>query len=193
MGKAAGHAKITRSDAFLRAAMREHGAHVLRLAAVMTGSQADAEDIYQDVFVKLATFSGEFESEEHLHAWLLHVAANCCRDFRRSWWQKHTADFDELVLEPIDPASLTDNILAEESPTHISGYPYSAKDVVKAIIALPKKYRIVIFLTYYEGFSTAMIAQILAENPSTVRTRLQRARERLRTILEKQRSSHAEQ
>lgn len=91
--------RVTRDDVFLRAAMRDHGASVLRLALAQTGSRADAEDVYQDVFVALACSDTEFADADHLRAWLLRATLNRCRDLARSWWHRHAQSFDALGIE----------------------------------------------------------------------------------------------
>ena len=91
--------RVVRDDAFLRRAMRDHGASVLRLALAQTGSRADAEDVYQDVFVALACSDTEFADADHLRAWLLRATLNRCRDLARSWWHRHAQSFDALGLE----------------------------------------------------------------------------------------------
>ena len=92
-----------RPDAFIRQAMGAWGGSVWRLALAQTGSKEDAEDVYQDVFLRLAQSATEFSSQEHLKAWLLHVTVNCCNDLHRSpWHRKRAALGDDDVARLAD-------------------------------------------------------------------------------------------
>ena len=75
-----------RSDAFLCEAMEACGDAVYRLALCRMGSRADAEDVYQEVFLRLLRDTTDFRDEEHLKAWLIRVTLNRCSDLRRSAW-----------------------------------------------------------------------------------------------------------
>ena len=81
-------------EAFLKQAMADWGDAVYRLALGQTRSRADAEDVYQDVFLRLLDSGTAFESPEHLKAWLLRVTVNRCRDLARSGWQRRTVALD---------------------------------------------------------------------------------------------------
>ena len=161
---------VTRSDAFVRAAMREHGTSVLRLALSQTGSMADAEDVYQDVFVSLACGRASFESADHLHAWLLHVTLNRCRDLVRSWWHRKAQSLDALEFD-----------LPDDSQS--AGAPVDYAALWHAIRRLPKRDRALIHLRYVEEMSCVQISVVTGIKPSTVRTRLSRARQQLQTML----------
>ena len=153
-----------RSDAFLRRAMDAWGDTVYRVALAQTGSPSDADDVYQDVFMRLLEHTASFESDEHLKAWLLRVTINRCHDFARLSWNRRTGGLEQ---EHVDiPAS--DAFRA---------------DIWEVVGALPPDLRTTVHLHYAEGYSTEEIARIAGCKPSTVRTRLHRARERLRTTL----------
>ena len=81
-------------EAFLKQAMADWGDAVYRLALGQTRSRADAEDVYQDVFLRLLDSGTAFESPEHLKAWLLRVTVNRCRDLARSGWKRRTVALD---------------------------------------------------------------------------------------------------
>lgn len=83
-----------RSDAFLSDAMEQYGDAVYRLALCRLDSRADAEDVFQDVFLRLLRDTTVFRDGEHLKAWLLRVTVNCCNDLRRSAWFKRTAPLE---------------------------------------------------------------------------------------------------
>lgn len=154
-----------RSDAFLAQAMERHGDAVYRLALCRLGSRADAEDVFQEVFLRLLRDTTAFEDEEHLKAWLLHVTASRCSDLRRAAWFRHTAP-----LEALPDAAAPE------------GDDYAA--LWQAVAALPARLRAPVYLHYVEGYGTEEIARITGCKPATVRTRLHRARKQLKQILE---------
>lgn len=123
----------------------------------------DALDIMQEVFIRLYQTDTEFQSDEHMKAWLIRVAANLSKNFLRDNRRRQT----EVLTEDI---------------------PYFDKstdsDLLRMVLALPEKYRIPIHLHYYEGYQVSEIAQILEMPVSTVKVHLMRGREKLRGSLE---------
>lgn len=141
---------------------RQYAAAVYRLAYVRTGSQADAEDVMQEVFLHLIRAKPVFSSQEHAKAWLLRVAANCVSDLFRLPWRKREEPLDEETVVLAGPET---------------------GGVMEAVLSLPVRYRIPIHLHYYEGYSVAEIAEITGKSEGTVKTRLFRARSLLRDKL----------
>lgn len=141
---------------------RQYAPAVYRLAYARTGSRADAEDVMQEVFLRLVKAGPDFDSEEHAKAWLLRVASNCANDLFRLPWRRRE--------EPLD-----ENLSAPERPEEGS--------VTQAVLSLPARYRIPIHLYYYEGYSVAEIARTLGRSEGTVKSRLFRARDLLRNQL----------
>lgn len=141
---------------------RRYGPAVFRLAYARTGSRADAEDVMQEVFLRLLRARPEFSSEEHAKAWLLHVAANCANDLFRAPWRRREEPLAEGLSAPEEP---------------------ERGGVVEAVLALPPKYRAAVHLYYYEELSVEEIAEILGRRPGTVKSRLSRARALLRRYL----------
>jgi len=135
---------------------------IFRAALAIMGNKADAEDIIQDVFVKLIDKKPRFESSEHETAWLVRVTVNQCKSHFRSYWQKNTVP-------------LLDTYPARSEEQH---------DLIYAVTALAPKYRTVIHLFYYEGYATKEIAEITKQKESTVREQLTRARRLLKITLE---------
>lgn len=130
---------------------------VYRLAYARVGNKFDAEDILQTVFLKLCKENRAFDDCEHLKAWLLRVTINSSKNLLKSGWMRLTD-------------SLNDSITA---PKH------EVSEVYIEVSKLPIKYRTVIHLHYFEGYSCAEIAEITSTTEATVKTRLKRARERL--------------
>ena len=102
-----------REDAFLEDAMERYGDAVYRLALCRLGSRADAEDVYQDVFLRLLRDTTAFRDGEHLKAWLLRVTLHCCIDLRRSAWWKRTAPL-EAAADAAAPLGEEKTLVREE-------------------------------------------------------------------------------
>lgn len=137
---------------------------VFRVALNYLRNPADAEDITQTVFEKLLRERKAFESEEHIRNWLIRVAVNECKKLLRSPWRKVEAIEDYLTGVSFD------------NPAH--------SELYRAVMCLPKKYRIVIYLHYYEGYSTQEIGGIMKIPKNTVCSHLKRGRELLRKELQ---------
>ena len=150
-------------EAFARAA-REYGDTVYRVAYHALNSPQDAEDVMQTVLLRLYEREKDFESEEHVKHWLLRVAVNESRKVMRSFWRRTSVPLEEWH----ETAAPEDREKAE---------------ALEAVMALEPKYRVAIYLYYYEGLSVAETAAAMKANPSTVQTWLLRARERLRKEL----------
>jgi len=135
---------------------------VYRLAFARTGTKEDADEVYQEVFLRLLKKRPVFESEEHCKAWLLRVTVNCSNTLLTSLWKKRTVALEE------------DLPFQEEE----------SLELYRELSGLPQKYRDVIHLFYYEELPVAEMAKILRRKESTVRTQLTRARAMLKEILE---------
>ena len=150
-------------EVFARAA-RTWGDTIYRVAYHALGSPHDAEDVMQTVLLKLYEYKKEFESEEHMKHWILRVAVNESRRVLRSFWRRTSVPLEEWreTVAPEDPAKA---------------------EVLEAVMALEPKYRLAVYLYYYEGLSVAETAAAMRAKVSTVQTWLLRARARLRKEL----------
>ena len=140
------------------------GPRVYRLAFAQLRSKADAEDVFQEVFLRYVEKLPKFESPEHEKAWFLRVTLNCCRSLWRSAWHKRSAPLDENL-------------------------PFETRDqwgLHQELLRLPKKYRAVLHLFYWEDMSTAEIAKVTGSTPAAVRKQLERARGLMKERLEKE-------
>ncbi len=137
---------------------------VFRVALNYLKNPADAEDISQTVFEKLLREKKPFESDEHSKAWLIRVTVNECKKLLRSPWRRH---------EDIEDYART---LEFDGPKD--------RQLFRAVMALPYKYRVSIYLHYYEGYTTQEIGDLLALPKNTICTRLRRGRELLKNQLE---------
>jgi len=142
--------------------VEKHFDMIYKLALSQTKSRDMADDVVQEVFLRFLKSDKNFESDEHIKAWLIRVAINCSHNvFSNSWAQK--------------TAPLTEDIVFD---TEEKG------DVYYAVLELPQKYRAVIHLFYYEDMSIDEISKALGSNPSTVKSQLSRGRKMLRNMLE---------
>ena len=151
-------------EQLLRNAMEHHGAAVYRLALCRTQSVQDAEDVYQDVFLRLLGQDAANWGEEHLRAWLLRCAVNRCHDLHRFRLRRPALALADLPETGAEPNS-------------------GAAELWDAVARLPEKLRVPIHLYYAEGYSTEEIAGLLDIPAATVRTRLRRARRQLHDSL----------
>ena len=138
---------------------------VYRIALNWFGSVHDAQDAAQEVMLRLWKNTSGFEGDAHLRHWLVRVTINVCKDLSRAPWRLHSVP------------------LAQAPPQPCADEP-EAQAVVEEILRLPKKYRVPLYLYHYEGYSVREISALLKANPSTIRTRLSRARELLKHQLE---------
>ena len=146
-------------------AVRTYADMVYRLAVLNTNNEQEAEDAFQEVFLKLFRHKDSIQSEEHLKAWLIRVTVNQCRSMATSAWNRRTVSL-EAVAEAAAPQDDED---------------YS--EVYDAVKTLPDKYREVIHLFYYEQLPISQIAQLLGRNEATVKTHLARGRSLLKEKL----------
>lgn len=157
------------------AAIDKYADMVYRVAVGATGSREDAEDVFQEVFLRLVRFRSRLSTEEHLKAWLLRVTVNCAKKQQGSAWRRRVKYFDETVLE--ETADL--GVQREYERIENRDSPLAA-----ALERLPEGYRLIIDLFYYEQLSVAQIGKLLGLKESTVKSRLHRAREQLKHMLE---------
>ena len=140
-----------------------HIAMVYRVCMSYLKNRDDAEDAAADVFLRLWRSSKSFPTEEYEKAWLLRVTVNRCLD--------HLKKRDNLY------ESIDDHVLIQ------GGDPFPEDETLAAIMELPERYKAVIYMYYYEGYTSKEIAAILRKPPSTIRSHLQEARQYLKGVL----------
>ena len=141
---------------------------IYRLAYSFTKNVFDSNDITQNVLIKLYKHSEIFEeNDSNIKKWLIKVASNECKSLLLSSWKIKIFSFTEKE----------ENILSEDFPNN---------DILEAIFQLPKKYRIVIFLYYYENYKIKEISEILNISITNIQTILYRARKELKEILKEE-------
>jgi RNA polymerase sigma-70 factor (ECF subfamily) len=140
----------------------KHSNMIYRLCFVYLKNKFDAEDAYQDIFVKIFERAPEFLNDEHEKAWIIKVTSNHCKNILRY-------------------NAIKKHVLIDESIT--ASETINEDDTIKQILKLPLQYRSVLYLYYYEGYSSKEIAGILKKRDATIRTWLKRARERLKDLI----------
>ena len=144
--------------------VEEYADMVRRICFMHLKNRHDTEDVFQNVYLKYMLYQGSFESSQHEKAWFIRVTINACTD-----WLRNLSYRKWLPLE----------IIAEECGTKDS----SSGEILEAVLQLPEKYRNVIYLFYYEGYSAVEIAEILGRKENTIYTWLSRAKKILREQL----------
>ena len=147
------------------AAVERWGDMVWRLALVRTANVSDAEDVFQEVFLRYFRHEDRFDSDEHRKAWLIRCTVNRAKSLHASPWRRRTV--------PLETAAQI-------------GVEDEYREVYSAVLSLPAKYRAVIHLFYFEGLTTAEIAGHLGIAEGTVRSQLSRGRALLREALKEE-------
>lgn len=149
--------------------MNQYGDSLLRLCYLYLKDAALAQDAVQDTFVKAWKKLDTFEGRSSEKTWLFRIAVNTCRDYKKSRWLRFVdmrRSIDEIPL-PIQP---TDSVVQE---------------VYATVMALPEKYRMCVLLYYWQQMTLEEAADVLGISKSTVHHRLEKAKEMLKTELER--------
>lgn len=139
---------------------------VYRLCFSFLKNRTDAEDAVQSTFLKLFDSKKEFASPEHEKAWLIVVSSNICKSLLSHWWRKR------VDIEDYEPVAMPER--------------QDTRALYDAVLALPARCKTVVYLYYYEGYSTEEIAAMLRKPVSTVRNQLSDARKLLEKRLEEE-------
>ena len=153
-----------RSEEEVNMAVEKYSNMIRRMCMIHLKNYADTEDIFQKVFLKYVLSSVTFESEEHERAWFIRVTVNACKDLLKSFFRSRTVSLDELLEQPA--------ALSEDN-----------REVLEAVLALPEKYKDVVYLHYYEEYTAPEISKILGKNVNSVYTLLNRSRQILKEKL----------
>lgn len=154
-----------RSELEVNMAIERYADTVRRLCVVYLKNNADTEDVFQNVFFKYYLSSKNFESNEHEKAWFIRVTINACKDWLKSFFRRRTESIEEIAELPYES-------------------PQENKEVLEAVLSLPQKYRDVVYLHYFEGYTAPQISKILRKNVNTIYTLLTRSKALLRDKLE---------
>ena len=153
-----------RTDDCFEDVLEKYSDLIYRIAYMNVRVKADADDVFQQVWCIYLQKNKVFESEEHRKHWLINVAMKCCKKIQLSSWYKK-------------------NVFLEDFPLLKEEMPEKDYEVYCAVMSLPDKYRRVIYMYYYEGFTVDEISEITRIKPSTIRSQLKRGREILKEKL----------
>lgn len=138
---------------------------LLRIGRTWLGDLDDAKDICQTVLIKLLAHPRSFPDPDQERAWVVRIAVNECKNWKKSAWFRRRAPLDEGLTLAVENPEPEENSLLEQ------------------VMNLPAKYRQVIFLRYYEGYEVKEIAALLGRSPALVSTHLKRGKDKLRIML----------
>lgn len=141
--------------------------NIFRAAFSIVKNCADAEDMVQDTFLQYLRSDREFDSEEHIKAWLLRTAINKAKNLRMAFWHRNKVSLEDYLA----------TIPFENPMDH---------ELIDAVLSLPQKYRLVVHLYYYEDYSVREIAAVLTLSESAVKNRLLRGRQMLKNMLKEE-------
>lgn len=153
-----------RREAEINRAVEQYSDMIRRICLYHLKNIADADDMFQTVFLKYMLYEGDFDDAEHEKAWFIRVTINACKDYLKGWFRHRVLCLEELAE---DAASI----------------PPESHEVLDAVFALPAKYKDVIYLHYYEGYSAAEIGRLLGRRENTVYSLLARGRAMLKDKL----------
>ena len=156
--------------------MRTYGNDVLRMAYSYVKDYDTAEDIFQEVFIKVNAKLEEFRGESSIKTWILRITVNACKDYLKSAYNRRVTMFSEEEEENIPAADMVEEIERKQD----------GEKIREALLLLPEKYREVLVCLYFEERSVAEAAKVLGLSEGTVKSRLSRAREKFRVILERE-------
>ncbi|MCH5273567.1 MAG: sigma-70 family RNA polymerase sigma factor [Lachnospiraceae bacterium] len=160
----------------LEALMRTYGNDVLRMAYCYVKDYEAAEDIFQEVFIKVNAKADSFRGESTIKTWLLRITVNACKDYLKSAYRQRVTILSEEEEIKIPAADTIEKIEQKQD----------MKWVREALLKLPENYREVLVCLYFEERSVAETAKVLGISEGTVKSRLSRGRERFRKILEEE-------
>lgn len=155
-----------------RRLMEQYGNEVLRTAYMILKDRHRAEDAFQEVFIKVFRKYSGFKGESSEKTWLISITMNVCRDMLRSSWLKRVFPTDRIALQR-GGADIEERLIRKDE----------SKLLFESVMSLPEAFRETVVLYYYNGCDTAEIGRMLGTKEGTVRSRLHRARELLRTKL----------
>ncbi|NLL16615.1 MAG: RNA polymerase sigma factor [Clostridiales bacterium] len=156
---------LLRTDEELLEIYNRHVDTVYRVCYMYMKNKPDTEDMVQNTFIRLMRDKTVFQGDEHEKAWLIRTASNLCKDHLKSWWSQKTVGIDSATQLESEQA-------------------FTVDETLEKVLSLPQKLKTVVYLYYYEGYSTGEIARMLGKNESTVRGYLHKSRKLLKLNME---------
>ncbi len=161
-------------DFILEKMMIEYGNEMVRLAFSYVKDAEIAKDVVQNTFIKCYKNLDSFRFDAQIKTWLYRITINECKDYLKSWNYKmvQVKSFINETAKSILPS--TEKTVIDK---------YNNEEIKDTIFSLPKVYREVVYLYYYDSLKTEEIAEVLDIPVNTVKTRLRRAKQRLESMI----------
>ena len=160
----------------IEALIREYGNDVLRTAYMYVKDIHTAEDIFQEVFIKVNKNLSTFQGNSSIKTWIIRITINACKDYLKSAYKRRVVPMMEYQEDAIVSQSDFDEVNNQDTNQMI-------KDT---ILSLPAKYKDVVLCVYYQEMTIAEVAQALDIPEGTAKSRLSRARQKLKDMLERE-------
>ena len=144
---------------------------IYKICFLYMKNHTDAQDMVQETFCRMLRKPFHYETDEKTKAWLVVCASNLCKNHLKKWWVKKSVPLD-------------DNIRSNDEKQSLHKYNEHSREIYQTVMGLEAKYSIPVYLYYYEGYTTTEVAAMLNTNPSTIQTRLAKARQLLKMELE---------
>lgn len=155
-----------RSDDEIKRAIDLYADTVKKLCMVHLKNEADTEDIFQTVFLKYFQSNIIFENDDHEKAWIIRVTINACKDLLKSFFRSKTVSVENYLNQQLEIDTTLENRM-----------------ILEIVLSLPDKYKNVVYLHYYEGYTAVEISRILNKNVNTIYTLLSRSKKILKEKL----------
>lgn len=159
----------------LEQVLEKYQSNIYKAAFYICKHHDDAEDIAQEAFLAYFKEDQDFESEEHIKAWLLRVTVNKAKNLKTSFWHRKKVSVPDFT-----------EWFASRNEESEEGISETSENLIRAVMGLPEKCRVVVHLFYYEGYSVKEIAKIVEKKENTVKAHLYRGREILREKLKEE-------
>ena len=164
----------------LESLMREYGNDVLRMAYLYVKNIHTAEDMFQEVFLKVNEKLHTFEGKSEVKTWLLRITINTCKDYLKSAYHNRVIPMEQFAKDQLEDKAQR----KEEGGYERLEKEEEAHTVKEAVMSLPEYYRDVVLCVYFQEMSLDEAAKALGVSTGTVKSRLSRAKERLKRALE---------
>jgi RNA polymerase sigma-70 factor, ECF subfamily len=157
--------------------MQVYSDDILHLVFTYVKNRATAEDLTQEIFIKCYEKLDQFNHQASIKTWLYRIASNHCKDYLRSWHYRKISLNEKIgYYTPSKAKQVEEEIITKNQEEYLS----------YAVMALPLKYREIVFLHYYEELSLTEISKVTTVNINTIKTRLKRAKELLKLKIKKE-------
>lgn len=166
---------IENTEELIDEIMNKYGQEILQLAFSYVKNKEIAEDLTQEIFVKCYKSLHTYKGKSTYRTWLWRIAANHCKDYLKSWYNKNvfTTDY-QPIYDCVQSESVEQTVIQDEEDNQLAA----------AVMELPIDYREVIYLFYFEDMSIREISSVIEVKENTIKTRLKRAKELLKERLE---------